>query len=264
MAAAEPRWSGFCGSRAAAYILTASFILCRQCNLNIKVANVYTNSYNIVVYLKYTKTEDAQTLEATKSRKPRNYVRSRKTRKLIIENATELFIAEGYHKTTIEKIKDRSNVGYGTVFKHYEGKDGILSSIVADHFHDFFDYQSDLKALKDKEQLITAYKEFTLRLFELAREQSPILKVYQDAMIKSDVIANHWELITKHLNTSIADLFAEYQGSGLIRGFDVFAGAKIFSRLLVSIFWDIANEKEEDPEDAANTAVDVIFQGILK
>ena len=203
-------------------------------------------------------------METTKSRKPRRHLRSRKTRRLILDNAKEVFIAEGYSKTTIEKIRVKTGVGYATVFSHFKGKDDILTNIVTSYFNDFFESQDKLKEPRNEEQLIKAYKEFILSLLELGKEQKAIMKVYQDALIQSFIVADHWEHVANNLCESIACSLTENQGDGLVRDFDVFEGTKVITRLLSALFWDTVNKKDDDLEGAANAAVDIIFRGILR
>jgi len=90
------------------------------------------------------------------------------------------------------------------------------------------------------------------------------LKVYQDALIQSFIVADHWEHVANNLYESIACSLTENQGDGLVRDFDVFEGTKVITRLLSALFWDTVNEKDDDLEGAANAAVDIIFRGILR
>ena len=203
-------------------------------------------------------------METTKPKKPRRYLRSRKTRKLILDNATELFIEEGYTKTTVEKIKDRTGIGYGTVFSHYRGKDVILSTIVDNIFYSFFDYQDRLETADNEEQLTDSYRELTLRLFKLALEHRHILKVYEGALVKSDNISTHWSCIIDSFTDNMSSSIAEHQSNEVMRDFDVLGVAKVFSLLLFSFFWEIVNEKEEDLESLSDTVVSVLFQGVAK
>ena len=54
--------------------------------------------------------------KASPARRPRRYLRSRITRNLILDTAQTVFISEGYAKTTIARISEMANVGYGTVY----------------------------------------------------------------------------------------------------------------------------------------------------
>lgn len=200
-------------------------------------------------------------MEAVKPKRPRRYLRSRKTKRLILENATEILVAEGYKKTTVEKIKERTGLGYGTIFSHYKGKDDILSSIVDNIFQAFFEDLNEHDAVNDKESLVVSYREVAQGLLRLAIEHKPIFKVYQDAKINSDKISSHWDSIVSDLTDNLRDSITTHQSNKVMREFDASEGAKVFSLLLLSAFWEVVNEKEEDIEGITNTTVDIIIRG---
>lgn len=54
------------------------------------------------------------------------------TRKeIIIQAATELFIEKGYRETTTSDIRKKAGVAQGTLFYHFQNKEGILLHIFA-------------------------------------------------------------------------------------------------------------------------------------
>ena len=59
--------------------------------------------------------------------KKRPYLRSRITQRLIIETSEKVFLEYGYNKATITRISQQANVGYGTVYSHFRGKDDLLN-----------------------------------------------------------------------------------------------------------------------------------------
>ncbi len=208
--------------------------------------------------------EDIRNLETVKPKKQRRYLRSRITRKLILDCATEIFISEGYAKTTVEKISSKAGVGYGTIYSHYKGKDDILSSILDRILYNFFDYQSKPGVIGDKEVVSSHYKELILFLFQLAVEHRPIFKVYHDAIGKSEKISNHWDSIIEDLIDDFATSFQEYQRKGLMRDFDVHKGAQVFVYLVDSCFWEVVNEKEDDIESIAKIIGEILYQGLYR
>jgi len=58
-------------------------------------------------------------VEKSSPKRPSRYLRSRITRKLILDTALDVFLTEGYAKTTIAKISQQAKVGYGTVYSHF-------------------------------------------------------------------------------------------------------------------------------------------------
>ena len=197
-----------------------------------------------------------------KPKRPRRYIRSWKTKRLILDATTEILIREGYSKTTVEKIRKKTGLGYGTIFSHYKGKDDILTTIVDTILYDFFKQQKETIEREDPEVLSNHYKELILFLFQLALENRPILKVYYDAIGKSEKISNHWDSIIKSLIDSFATTFKEYQRKGLMRDFDVHKGAQVFVYLVDSCFWEVVNEKEDDIESIAKIIGEILYQGL--
>jgi len=201
-------------------------------------------------------------VETVKPKKQRRYLRSRITRKLILDSATEIFIAEGYAKTTVEKISCKAGVGYGTVFSHYRGKNDILSNIVDRILYNFFDYQRKPDVIGDKEVVSNHYKELLTSLFQLLLEHRLILKVYHDATSESETVSAHWDSIIQRLIDDFSTSFKDYQEKGVMRDFDVRIGAKAFVLLVDSYLWEVVNEREDDIEVIANNVVDIMFQGL--
>lgn len=66
-----------------------------------------------------------------------NDLRVHRTRRLLREALIELASSRGYEQVTIRDITQHAQVGYNTFFRHYEGKDALLQSIVDDLIVEF-------------------------------------------------------------------------------------------------------------------------------
>jgi AcrR family transcriptional regulator len=53
------------------------------------------------------------------------------TRKLIIEKAVELFIQNGFSKTTLDEIAQQTNVTRGAIYWHFKDKLDIVNELIA-------------------------------------------------------------------------------------------------------------------------------------
>ena len=199
-----------------------------------------------------------------KPRRPRRYVRSRKTKRLILDSATEILIREGYSKTTVEKIREKTGLGYGTIFSHYKGKDDIIISIVDNILYDFSKQHKETIEAVDSEMVSNHYKELILFLFQLAVANRSIFKIYYDAIGKSDKVSNHWDSIIQDLIDIFATSFKEYQEKGLMKDFDVHKGAQVFVYLVDSFLWEVVNEKEDDIESITKIIGEVLYQGLYR
>ena len=130
---------------------------------------------------------------STKRKRPRRYLRSRITRNLILETAQEVFLSDGYSKTTIAKISEMANVGYGTVYSHFKGKDDILSKVIDNVLEDFYALLNIEFAPTTVEEAKKIFHNIMLTAFKLSEQHRPIMKVYQQALGQSETIAEHWQ-----------------------------------------------------------------------
>ena len=196
-------------------------------------------------------------------RRPRRYLRSRITRKLILDTALNVFLAEGYAKTTIAKISEQAKVGYGTVYSHFKGKDDILNKVVDGVLSDFYNLLDVDFTPETRDEAREAYREIVLTSFRLAEQHRPIMKVYQEALGQSKSVATHWFNVKDHFIKSTARSFKYAQGKNLARQFDIETGAKAFILLVDRFIWEVVNEKEVDLEHLADVLIDMLFYGFF-
>lgn len=123
--------------------------------------------------------------------------RTRNTRRKIITAATELFIAEGYHNTTLEQIAGRAGVAVQTVYFHFGNKRTVLKeavdvAVVGD---------DEPVALLDRPWLEEARAEpGPRRVLELwissgrdvLTRIGPIMRVVRDAAVVDPEMAQQW------------------------------------------------------------------------
>ncbi len=203
-------------------------------------------------------------MENKTPRRPRRYLRSRITRKLILDTALDVFLNEGYAKTTIAKISQQAQVGYGTVYSHFKGKDDILNKVVDNVLDEFYNLLEVPFAPETQEEARSAYYELVLTSLRLAEQHRPIMKVYQEALGQSDSIAAHWESITDQFIKSSARSFDYSQGKDLARDFDIQLGAKAYILLVDRFIWEVVDEKEENLEQISSLIMDMLFHGFFK
>jgi AcrR family transcriptional regulator len=196
-------------------------------------------------------------------RRPRRYLRSRITRKLILDTALDVFLTEGYAKTTIAKISQQAKVGYGTVYSHFKGKDDILNKVVDNVLDEFYNLLDVPFAPLTLPEARSAYYELVLTSFRLSEQHRPIMTVYQEALGQSSSIATHWHSIIDQFIRSSARSFSYSQEKGLARDFDIQIGAKAYILLVDRFIWEVVNENENDLEKAAETIIDMLFHGFF-
>ncbi|NLA26269.1 MAG: TetR/AcrR family transcriptional regulator [Firmicutes bacterium] len=197
------------------------------------------------------------------ARRPRRYLRSRITRNLILDTAQKVFISEGYAKTTIARISETANVGYGTVYSHFKGKDDILSRVVdniLDDFYTLLDIEFAPDSLKEAEKI---FHNLMLTAFTLAEQNRPIMKVYQQALRLSETVAAHWQSIKDHFQKVARKSIVYSQEKGFAKPFDSQIGAKGYVLLVDCFIWEVVNEREPDVERLCVILNGMVLQGFF-
>ena len=59
------------------------------------------------------------------------------TRELINAEAMRLFVEKGVHKTSIKNISDAVGVTQGAIYRHYESKEALVSTLFVEPWRDF-------------------------------------------------------------------------------------------------------------------------------
>ena len=199
----------------------------------------------------------------TRRKRPRRYLRSRITRNLILETAQKVFLSDGYSKTTIAKISDVANVGYGTVYSHFKGKDDILSKVIDSVLEEFYALLNIEFAPTNVKEAKEIFHNIMLSVFKLSDQHRDIMNVYQQALGHSDAIVAHWEGVKDYFtkNAEISILFS--QKKGFAQDFDAVVGAKAYILLVDRFIWEVVNGKEDDVEYLAAFLTDMVFQGFF-
>lgn len=197
-------------------------------------------------------------------KRPRRYLRSRITRKLILDTALQVFLSEGYAKSTIARISEEASVGYGTVYSHFKGKDDILNKVVdgvLDEFYALLDIEFVPASYNEAKEI---YYKIMATAFSLAEQHRPILKVYMEALGQSNRIKEHWEAVLAYFIKSTAKSIRFAQEKGMARQYDSFVGAKAYILLVDQFLWEVVNENEiDDLEKLSEVLTDLLFQGFF-
>ena len=201
--------------------------------------------------------------KAPPAKRPRRYLRSRITRNLILDTAQKVFISEGYAKTTIARISEMANVGYGTVYSHFKGKDDILSRVidnVLDDFYTLLDIEFAPSSVKEAEKI---FYNLMLTAFNLAEQNRPIMKVYQQALRLSETMVAHWQGIKDHFQKVGMKSIIYAQEKGFAKQFDPQIGSKGYVLLVDRFIWEVVEEREPNVEHLCTVLTDMVFQGFF-
>ena len=196
-------------------------------------------------------------------KRPRRYLRSRITRKLILDTALNVFLQEGYAKTTVAKISEQANVGYGTVYSHFKGKDDILKKVVDNILEDFFILLDVEFAPHNYTEAREVFYNLMLTCFRLADQHRPIMQVFEEALGQSESIYAYWQGVMEHYTANAFSSIQYAQEKGLAKKFDPRLGAKAYILLIERFIWEVVNENEKDLEHLSTFLTDMVFQGFF-
>src|SRR5436190_110352 len=59
---------------------------------------------------------------------------SQKTRRRLVDSATELFARKGYREASVQQIADAAGISRGSIFWHFGSKEGLLWAVAEELF----------------------------------------------------------------------------------------------------------------------------------
>lgn len=131
------------------------------------------------------------------------HLRAMKTRNKLIGAAHHVFLREGFQQTTIKQIIKHAEVGYGTAYSHFTGKDDLLIVLMEDVMDLFFDVARIPFFPKSKEEARENIYSQVLQFIQIADDEREIMGVFLEAIGLSTAISEKWEKIRNELIQSI-------------------------------------------------------------
>lgn len=145
------------------------------------------------------------------------HLRSFITRNKIIGSAYQVFLKEGFQKTTIKQIMEHAKIGYGTIYGHFKGKDDLLIVLMEDVMIKFFEIANypffPATRAEAREIILTQVLDF-LRIAETERE---IMGIFSEGIGLSNGVREKWEEIRLRFIQSIIKDITYSQVKGLAR-----------------------------------------------
>jgi len=88
-------------------------------------------------------------------------------RRELLEAAERVFVREGYHNATVEKIAQEAEFAVGTLYNFFKGKDDLYAQVIEGIAQDFVSqFEEKVLSTKDPEQAIASLIELRLTHFE--------------------------------------------------------------------------------------------------
>lgn len=191
-------------------------------------------------------------------------LRSEKTRRKILNAAKDVFIEKGFKDATITQIIKKANVGYGTAYTHFKGKDNILIHLMEDVMQQFFEIaHMEYKPINISEAKKKIKQQVVLFL-TLARSERQALSVFYEAMGISEKANDQWLKIRNYFVVNIMNDISYVQENGLARkDMDKEIIAKSWFAINEMFLWEIVNGKDERPiDEIANNIVNLYTNGL--
>ncbi|NLZ29017.1 MAG: TetR/AcrR family transcriptional regulator [Firmicutes bacterium] len=195
--------------------------------------------------------------------KKRPYLRSRITQRLIIETAEKVFLEYGYSKATITRISQEANVGYGTVYSHFRGKEDLMNRVVDRAMENFNSLLNIDKPINNLEDLKETFRDKIHATLVMADAQRPLFKVLQKSLGQSEAVFEHWENIIDHFIARIRRDLEKGREIGLVsRNLDLQLSAKAIILMLESFLWEIVHNRESELDPLTDTLTELFIQGL--
>lgn len=194
----------------------------------------------------------------------KRHLRSLKTKEKLLEAAKEVFFEEGFQKATISQMIKKANIGYGTAYVHFEGKEEILIVLmenVMEKFYEIAEISFIPKTKEEAEQIILQQATAFLKMAETERK---MMQVFEQAIGISLSISIKWKAIREKFIQRISKDISYAQAYGLARtelNHELVARGWFFTNEMY--LWEIIrNECKGSVEEIAETITSVYTKGL--
>ncbi|MGJ7911884.1 TetR/AcrR family transcriptional regulator [Neobacillus sp. LXY-1] len=194
----------------------------------------------------------------------KRHLRSLKTRQKLLEAAREVFLKDGFQKATITQMIKKANIGYGTAYVHFEGKEDILIVLMEDVMEKFYEIAEISFFPTSKEEAEQIIKEQATAFLKMAEMERNMMQVFEQAIGISTAIADKWKTIREKFIQIISKDIAYAQHKGLARSelkHELVARGWFFMNEMY--LWEIVrNERQDSIEEIAETITSVYTKGL--
>jgi AcrR family transcriptional regulator len=194
----------------------------------------------------------------------KRHMRSIMTRQTLLQAAKEVFIEEGFQKATISQIIKKANVGYGTAYVYFGGKDEILIVLMEDVMDQFYQIAETPFFPTSKEEALQTIEKQAYSFLMLAEEERDMMQVFEQAIGISPVVSAKWKEIREKFINRISKDIAYSQKKGLAKtqlNPELVARGWFFTNEMY--LWEIVrNEHQASVEDIAKTITAVYTLGL--
>lgn len=192
------------------------------------------------------------------------HLRSIQTRKRLLAAAREVFLQEGFQKSTISQVIKRANTGYGTAYVHFTGKDELLIVLMEDVMAAFYEIAELPFFPVEKEEAERLIMHQTISFLQMAESERDMLQIFAEAIGVSAAAEHKWREIREKFIRRISVDIAYSQQHGLARAdldAELVARGWFFSHEMY--LWEIVRNQHRAPLEEIARTLTFIYTGGL-
>ncbi|MED4007317.1 TetR/AcrR family transcriptional regulator [Priestia aryabhattai] len=194
----------------------------------------------------------------------KRHLRSIKTRQKLLTAAKDVFLEEGFQKATISQMIKKANIGYGTAYVHFEGKEDLLNVLMENVMEQFYEIAETSFFPATKESAESIIQQQTYSFLKMAETERAMMHVFEQAIGISPVISAKWKAIREKFINRISKDVSYAQQKGLARhdlSSELVARGWFFTNEMY--LWEIVrNEHQETVESIAHTISSLYVSGL--
>ncbi|WP_459502914.1 TetR/AcrR family transcriptional regulator [Bacillus sp. C1] len=192
--------------------------------------------------------------------------RSIETKKKLLKSARNVFLENGFQKTTISQIIKHAETGYGTAYVYFKNKDELLMILMEDVMKRFYKVAERSFCPQTKKEAHNMIQNQVRTFLQLAVEERNMLQIVEEAIGASKEVHKKWNEIRERFISRIIQDITYSQDHELARNeLDKAIVARGWFSMNEMFLWEIVrNEKEIDLEKIVYTLTELYTAGLYK
>lgn len=183
----------------------------------------------------------------------------------ILENCEEIFGAEGYNATTMDRVARASGISKPTLYKYYHNKNTLFDAMYRKTYQDYFCFCFQLMRQQEKDkreillEMIKAMQDFLKRKKPTLRRL--ILEYYKlrDPSFRITVYTRNSEKLLQQFDSFFSGMLEEQ----LLREYGARQVSQLFMSLLEGMYRS-AIVRDGDPEElSGDLIIRMLFHGMF-
>lgn len=193
-------------------------------------------------------------------------------RDTILETALQFFAREGFHNADVQQIADTASVGKGTIYRHFENKEGLFLAAakyclrkLREHLETQLGDESQVGELANKEGILAILRRIAVSCAEFyqRRPEAVEIMLLERAEFRDRIVPSHL-LFRAESRDGFDELLQQAIARGELREVDVIETSNAFGDL---IFGSVVNGHlggdDKNLVRRVEHAVDIFCRGLL-